>query len=395
MNERSPAHQLLLACATWDASERELGRVAIRAEAGVDWNAWLEMARWHRLVPHAYRALASAGAPAPPWVAAALQNATMAIAAGALARARELLVLLDALRDAGVRALPFKGPVLSLAAYGDLGVRDSTDLDIVVMPRDVDRAREVLLGAGYTSRTEMSRAQERVLQGGYGHFTYAAPHEGAMVEVHWRFAARRYPWFIPPDAVFGRAGTMEFAGTLVPCPDRVDALLLQAMHGARHQWERLEWLVGFVQLLKHVRDEDDLLVARAGANRSSRALGLSLRLSRDLLGAPLTPRLSRLADDPRAAAHAAHIERTLAAGSFSTDQPYQFNMGMMDRTRDRVRYIALSVLCPTPREWELVQLPPWLVGLYYPLRLARVLALQPGRLARALLTRLRAPFVRR
>jgi hypothetical protein len=381
------AHELLLACATWDASDRELERVALRAKADVDWIAWLEMARWHRLIPHAQRALLAARAPTPPDVATALLQETIAIGGGALARARQLLVVLDALRDAGVRALPFKGPVLALAAYGDLGARDSTDLDIVVMPRDLDRARDVLLAAGYISRTEMSRAQERVLQAAYGHFAYAAPDDGVMVELHWRFAARRYPWFIPPEEVFGRSVEIQLAGSPVPGPDLPDVLLLQAMHGARHQWERLEWLVAFVQLLKRVSSEDDWLIARAGANRSSRALQLALRLARDLLGAPLTPRFARLADDPRAAAHAAHISHTLEAGAYSTHQPYQFNMGVMDRPLDRARYIALSALCPTPREWELARLPDWLVGLYYPLRLARVLALQPVRLVRAVVRR--------
>jgi hypothetical protein len=204
-----------------------------------------------------------------------------------------------------------------------------------------------------------------------------------MVELHWRFAARRYPWFIPPSEVFPRAALIDLAGSPVAGPEFADVLLLQVMHGTRHQWERLEWLVAFVQLLKRVRGEDERLIARAAANGSSRALGLSLRLSRDLLGAPLTPRLSKLADDPRSAALATHVVHTLERGIFSTAQPYEFNMAVMDEPRDRVRYVALSVLCPTPREWEAVRLPDWLVFLYYPLRLARLVALLPRRIARA------------
>jgi hypothetical protein len=390
-----PAHDLLLACATWNASGRELDRVSALVNGRVDWDAWFEMVRWHRLVPHAQRLLGAPRAITPPDVAAGLTKETIAIAAGALARARQLAVLLEMMRAADVRALPFKGPALSLAAYGDLGVRDSTDLDIVVLPADLDAARDVLLAAGYVSRAGMSRAQERVLQAGYGHFTYDAPGGGAMVELHWRFAARRYPWSIPAEEVFARAVTIDLAGTPVPSPDPADQLLLQLMHGARHQWERLEWLVAFVQLLKRARHDDALLIERARANGSSRALGLALRLAHDVLDAPLYARFERLAGDGRTAVRAARIVRTLEDGTFTTVQPYRYNADVMDRARDRARYIVLSVFAPTPREWELVRLPGWLVTLYYPIRVVRVLALQPIRAARASLARLRTSLVRR
>ena len=395
MSESRAAHKLLVACATWDASGRELDTIAALARTGVDWDDWLDMIRWHRLVPHAQRALRSAQAVVPPAVAAGLSNEAIAISAGALARTRQLTAILEAMRAAGVRALAFKGPALSRVAYGDLGVRESTDLDVVVLPVDTDRARGALVAAGYLSRAGMSRAQERVLQRSFGHFAYAAPGDGVMVELHWRFAAARYPWSIPAAHVFARAVPIELAGSAVLGPEPVDQLLLQVMHGTRHQWERLEWLVVLVQLLKRAQPDEESLIERAGVYGSSRALALALRLAHDVLGAPLSPRLAGLADDPRAGPRSARIARTLEAGTFTTEQPYGFNMELMDRPRDRARYIALSVLAPTPREWELVRLPGWLVLLYYPIRIARVLALQPVRLVRAAARRLRRPALTR
>jgi hypothetical protein len=372
----APAYDLLLACAVWEPSARQLEIVRQCADAKVNWNEWFELAHAHRLVPHAHRALGAVHALPPPDVAVALTNETVTIAAQSLARTQQLAELLKVLDGDGVRALPFKGPALSLAAYGDLGVRDSVDLDVVVCPKDIDAARDSILRAGYAPRTDMSPAQERTLQRSFGHFVYAAPGSGAAVELHWRFAAPRYPWSIPAEEVLARSVLIDLAGWPAASPDAADQLLLQLMHGARHQWERLEWLVAFAQLLSRVRENEEVLIERADANGSSRALSLALRLAHDLLDAPLSPRLAALAGEDRSAARAAQIVVAMRAAKFSTDQPYVFNMAMMDSGRDRARYIALSVLSPTPREWELVRLPDALVFLYYPIRLVRVVLLR-------------------
>lgn len=387
MTIAAPERELLVACAVWDADEAALARVRAGAGAITDWTAWLRLVRMHRLVPHARRALADSSAAVPAHIARALESGARAIAAGALDRARQLAEVLRILESARIRALPFKGPALSLAAYGELGVRDSIDLDVVVQPGDATRAGAALRDAGYASRAGMSPAQERMLQRSFGHFSFARAGEPAPVELHWRFAASRYPWSLEPCDVLARAGGAVLAGMRIAIAGPTDEALLQAMHGARHQWERLEWLVAFRRLLLRPGVDEAALVERARANRSARALAVGLRLARDLLGAPLPRRLEEVAAGEATAARAGAIVRAVDAGESSTDQPYRFNVGMMDRPADRARYIALSVLAPTPREWELVRLPDWALPLYYPLRLARVLALRPIRLARALVPR--------
>lgn len=378
------AYDLLIACAVWNANENELQRVRDAARAGVDWSTWIGLVRWHRLVPHAQRAISQSGAGAPAEIRDALMAETRSIAAASLARAQQLVSLVRAMDRAGVAMLPFKGPALSLAAYGDVGVRDSIDLDIVVHERDVDRARAALAGEGYTSRSQMSPAQERMLQRSFGHFVYAAPAGGANVELHWRFASARYPWSLRAADVFARAVPLELSGCAMRAPDATDQLVLQAMHGARHQWERLEWLVAFSALLAQRNFSEQQLIERARTNRSACALSIALRLAHDLLGAPMTPRLAGESDGASVAVLASRIARAIGSGMDSSDPPYALNVRMMDGAGDRARYIARSVFTPTAREWELIRLPDALLFLYYPIRLARVAAM-----------RLRSLFVRR
>lgn len=378
MSDFSRARGLLLACAVWDADAGVLERVRARAAEVLDWSEAIARLRMHRLVPHAHRALVASAAPVPGAPARALAGEAMAIGARALGRTRQLSDLARCMEEAGVRALAFKGPALSLAAYGDAGVRDSIDLDFVVSPRDVGRARAALLDAGYRSRTEMSAAQERMLQRSFGHFSYAREGAPAGVELHWRFGGPRYPWSMPVDDVIARSRTVEIAGASVVVAEPTDELLLQAMHGARHQWEYLEWLVTFAKLLRGPRVDRAALVERARASGSLGALAVAMQLARDLLGTPPTVappvRAPGGKTDEIAGEIVRRIDRGIETGESLLEQPHALNMRMMDRSADRVRYVALGIFAPTPREWELVRLPDPLLVLYYPIRVLRVLA---------------------
>jgi hypothetical protein len=73
-----------------------------------------------------------------------------AVAAGAnLAIEAATLEVVRALEHAGVRSIVLKGPSLIRWLYADEGARSSTDVDVLVSPRDFDRAEEVLAGLGF------------------------------------------------------------------------------------------------------------------------------------------------------------------------------------------------------------------------------------------------------
>ncbi|HAJ57191.1 MAG TPA: hypothetical protein DCL35_05415 [Candidatus Omnitrophica bacterium] len=53
-------------------------------------------------------------------------------------------------RENGIKALFFKGPVVTASLYDDIGCRPMTDIDILVRRQDVVRAADMLSGFGYT-----------------------------------------------------------------------------------------------------------------------------------------------------------------------------------------------------------------------------------------------------
>lgn len=370
-----PAARLLLACATWEISGARTAHVR-RAADDMDWIEWLALVRIHRLVPHAKRQLDAAGVEVPPDVRVRLDVAAHEIGALALKQAAQLADLHRECLAANLPLLAYKGPALALTAYGVLGARQSVDLDIVVRAADFVRARRTLLAAGYVSQYGMSAAQERIVQGSFGHAVFVRRADEAPVELHWRFARAIYPWTLPVDDVFARARHLDIAGVSVLTSDPLDSTLLQCMHGARHEWETLEWLVALDATLHRANIDSGALLERATQHRSRRAVLLAVLLLRDLLQSAAAPRkLIAIAErDPNvlqlAAAIVARFTQELETGPHSGRR---FALRLMDGNVDRAKYLLRSAVEPTLREWELLRLPDALLPLYYLIRPARLL----------------------
>ena len=61
----------------------------------------------------------------------------------------ELARLVDALAKHGIDAIPFKGPLLAIQAFGDLGLREFRDLDFLVRDEDLAKTIATLHSLGY------------------------------------------------------------------------------------------------------------------------------------------------------------------------------------------------------------------------------------------------------
>lgn len=368
---------LLLACATWERSSTRT--MQVRAATGnADWERFLGLARDHRLVPHVHRQIALLDDVVPATIRAMLHDETRAIGLRSLLMARQLAEIADAFERADVSVIAFKGPALSLAAYGDLGARSSMDLDIVVTPPALNRARSLLHTLGYESRARMSPSQERTLQRSFGHYVYTRDAGPSPVELHWSFSSARYPWTLPPADVVRRATRVAIGEAGVPAPDVHDDVILQAMHGARHQWEQLEWLVVFSERLSPRASwapDPRVLLERAAAQRSTGAFLLGVWLADHLIGAAVPAALHALARDD---ATVVRLGREIVDRFYRGAPPYTaaenraFCLDLIETPGARVRFLADEVFLPTMREWELVQLPEPLLPLYVPIRLGRL-----------------------
>jgi hypothetical protein len=361
--------ELLTVCARRRLNAAQTARVrALAADPELHWDAVLQAARRHKMLPLLAAHLQSTGAQLPPDVDARLRRYRLDNAQRVLAVTGELLVLLQELQSCGVQAVPYKGSVLALQLYGSLHLRPAGDMDIVVRRSDAAAAIRCLAGLGRPPavpsppETWNFRLRNR----------YCETLQGAstQVELHWAFTNRDIAFPLELEDVADRLGTVRISNRDVPVFPLDDLLLILCVHGAKHRWERLEWLAGVGEAVRSAQQMDwDGLVERASALGVRRMLLLGLLLSHEILDAPVPPDVvARGRADRHVASLAAEVPGILAdpvleAGAFSGPVD-SFRYRLRERLRDRARFLAYRATTPsTPEEWRFLSI----AGMQFPL----------------------------
>lgn len=204
--------------------------------------------------------------------------------------------LIGRLEEAGVHVLLFKGPVLAELLYRRGEHRGFFDIDVLVAPGDLPRARETLLRLGYENRSEQEGVDN--FHGAVHAETWVRRREAA-IDLHWSMAGCT----VSPETAWGilYAGrsTIDLRGRTASIPGRDAIALLLALHVANHGRDGVKALGDLVRGLERWPFDDWRAAAKLAETLgaiSTLAAGLRLapggsEMARRL-GLPPTPRLT-------------------------------------------------------------------------------------------------------
>jgi hypothetical protein len=182
---------LLACCAAGDPGSSGPDREALIARL-IDWPRLIRLAEHHGVTPLLFQALRNATDSVPPAILDELRNRYQHIARKNLEFTKELFRVLECLEAHAIPAIPLKGPVLAETVYGDLALRDFSDLDVLVQPENVLKAKAVLGALGYVVNTQLSEAEERAyLATGY-EYTFDGPAGRNLLEIQCNILPRFY-----------------------------------------------------------------------------------------------------------------------------------------------------------------------------------------------------------
>ena len=203
----------------------------------------IKSAEHHRLLPALCAALASQNQ-----LPAALRERARSHAWRILQFTAELTKIARCFEQHGIQFLAHKGPALAQVLYGDPAMRQFGDLDLLVKPQDVPRARTALMELGYEPGLQLSARQEKsYLRSGY-EYVFGLNSERNLVELQWQIVPRFCAINFKMEALFDRSIEIEVDGVLLRTPGYEDQMLVLSVHAAKHEWAQLGMLRDILDL---------------------------------------------------------------------------------------------------------------------------------------------------
>jgi len=362
---------LLLACARNRLDSQTINQIKTIVEEGeVDWTLVVGRAIAHGLTPLlAWNLARSCSGSLPVELAVALRDWLAQNHARNRVLAQEVLTIVDLLETHNIPAIPIKGPVLAKNLYGDLGLRQSGDLDILVPKRCLSSALEVLISRGYELRQSLSAGQDAAYRRYGCHFELERPDELILVELHWNLTPRSRAVRFDIDGLWERARTIPFEGRSVLSLSLEDDLIFLCVHGSGHLWCKLNWICDIHEFVSaHTTIDWKRCLELARKQGCERMLLLGLALADALLETEL-PRPARdsIYFDPKVRQLAEQMQVDFFHNAFD-DHYFRLLLSFRERFRDRLLFCWSYVTAPDGHI-GIVSLPRYLWFLYVPIKL--------------------------
>ena len=373
-----PEDQLLLSCSLTRLSEENIQRIKELTEMDLDWNYLVTMAYRHRLSPLLYWNLNKITPEViPSNLKIELQVHFHKNVTKNLAMFKELLEVIRVLKKHGITPIPYKGPVLAIMTYENLGFRIFGDLDFYVPLEDVPKTSDLLIKEGYEPWMNLTSNQERVFYKFQREYHFTNKITSITLEIKWKFLStlvsiQNEP-FIHENQFFREVVLDQFRVKTVS-PEYL--ILILSIHNASHSFSSL---YRFCDLSELVKSEDTInwqhLLETASELGAKRIFMVNLYILIELFRIKLPDDILTIINADKDVANLSNdiIARMFTGKQMGIYEKISFHIKLREKRRDKLKTVMNRMFLPTPRVIESISLPLVLEPIYYVLRVFQML----------------------
>lgn len=347
----SPESELLIYSVKLMRSSAVNQRIKSLLNLKINWDNFTKSAMQHALVPLVYNTLSEFSQYVPKPALDKLKHLNQTISYNNLHLTRELLRLLALMKSNGIKALPYKGPVSAEFIYGQLSLRQFGDLDILILKKDILKAKELFHSIGYLPKISRSSDQDQVFIDSVLPYNYKffSADGRVCVELHWKFTSKINSFPINYEHIMDNLTSIKIANRTVPTLKAEDLLLILCQHGSKHSWSRLLWICDVATLIhKHPSINWGYVIDTSTNLGARRMLFLGLFLAQNLLGARLPDLITeQIKADRKVEKLSQRVVEQFTSGLEKSVHGFEihlFSCRMRERWRDKARYSAYQCI---------------------------------------------------
>ncbi|MBE9034024.1 nucleotidyltransferase domain-containing protein [aff. Roholtiella sp. LEGE 12411] len=368
-NQKIKTHrevELLICCARTQLDSSTIERIKALVQQDLNWSYIIPTAVFHKVMPLLYQNLSNTCPELVPKPALAqLLSYFQANVRRNLSLTGELIKLLNLFDSQGISVIPIKGAILAVSAYGNIALRQFSDIDILVRHQEALRARDLLVSQGYESSYNFTRQQEvaRLKSPFCKDNNYHHKNTGINIDFHWKLLQTYLSFPLEHECLWERQKSLSLAGKIILNLSPEDNLLFLCVHGSRDRWKKLQLISDVATLICISPDIDWVLVMKqANMLGCKRRLFLGILLAKDLLGIELPEEiLQRIQVEPEIKSLTIEVIEKLFRQNDDIPKVFDksfFDIRIRERLQDKVQYSIYQSILVIARSNRLF--PAWI-----------------------------------
>jgi hypothetical protein len=163
------------------------------------------------------------------------------------------------LEENDIKAIAFKGPTLAQLAYGDITLRQYVDLDILVDEKDLYYSAMILKSINIEADLSLEFLKNDILIKVGSDFSLFHKYNNIHLELHWNLFREllneKRKKFISSNQL-----SIDINGKRINTLDYDYLLIYLCVHGSKHLWERIEWIMDLDKLIRKGNFDWNLMI---------------------------------------------------------------------------------------------------------------------------------------
>ena len=342
-----------------------------------EWQMLVERSTFHRIVIPLSEFVKRNHITVPEEQKASLQKETHKVSVRMLSLATEIVNLS---RDFNQKNRPFiflKGPVLCKQIYGDFITKDSRDIDLLIQESEIDYFTKILIKRGYKllyPYRSLNGKQKLYFRKYNNQLSFYNSATKIQVEIHWRLFANKHLLTLSFNEIVENSSKLKVATEELLVFSADQLILYLCIHGAKHKWYKLYWLLELSFLLKSKTIDYTKLIELANEKDVMRPLIQGLYLSKLLFATHFPDDLQKVYEkDAVLKSLVSEVHEGLLSGKEDDSKEksvknyiksLQYKMKLKRDLKYKLSYFQFVSI----QDFLLLPLPSYLFIFYFPLR---------------------------
>jgi len=281
----------------------------------------------------------------------------------------ELIRIMKLLEENGIEALAFKGPALSQMAYGDITLRQYSDLDILIRKKDRVKMMDLLIKEKYIPEIDLEQDIKETFFNCVNVIGLYKDTNRILVEVHWELLSKNYAIDWEEESLWSKKEYIPINNTNIPVLPTEQLLLYLCAHGSKHLFERIEWICDIDRAVKSSPSIDwGFLVNEAEKLGIKRMLYLGLSLSQQFFNLQLPENIKKdILEDkevPKLISKVIEVNFTITSQQGKNYSSFGLLWSMRENLSDQLRFAWRGLFAPKFDDFKFIKLPKHLTFLY-------------------------------